>query len=90
MSATAFPIVHMNGSGRAGLLEPIFDAAMAGRRFADAIAATAPNMRDFYPLQDGAERYKTARAEHVARIAAIRAILVDLEAIAEHLQEAAI
>lgn len=71
MAATAFPMVHINGTDRAGLLDPLFDAAMAGRRFADAIAATAPNMRDFYPRENGADLYKTARAEHVARLEAI-------------------
>lgn len=73
------PMVHLNGTSQQALLDAYRDAARAVSRAIDALAATAPNGRDYYPLGDGALR--EALEEHRARLLKLTAVENELVAI---------
>ena len=78
-----FPLIHLNGTDGDSLLADQCDIARALRSALEVMVANGPNARDYYPLARGA--YDKAREEHVARMNAIRAVLADVERIAEYL-----
>ena len=73
------PLIHINGTGEAGLLEPITCAAHATTLALRAVAECAPNARDYYPLAAGS--FELARSEHEARVASIAAVVDALKAL---------
>lgn len=77
----AIPKVHLNGTSKDGLLEPIKDVIHALHEAERKLAATAPHMRDYY-VQDG-EAYAKAEAQHVERVLALRKVIGELEQIGE-------
>ena len=78
------PVVHLNGSGKKSLLEQLLNAHHAGRAFQDALIEARPNARDYYVAGDGA--FSEAQAQHVARLAKVREVMDELEAIAAAVQ----
>ncbi len=74
------PTIHLNGTAAQSLLDGYCDAANATLAALEAVARTAPNARD-YP--QGPEVYCVARAEHDSRLARLRAVLAELNELAE-------
>jgi hypothetical protein len=71
MSDIIKPCRHLNGSGRKNLEDQYRAAIEALGLATDAVAASAPHGRDYYPLDDGETHgpsYKRAREEHAARL----------------------
>ncbi len=82
-NAIALPTVHLNGTSRSALIaenDAAYDALRAAVR---ALEEAGPNARDYYVQGDGA--FTKAVSEHVARLAALRSVLADLETIADAL-----
>ena len=76
----AVPLVHLNGTSRAELLEGYSDAVRALHHAGRALAKAAPNARDYYPLGPGA--FAKAADQHEARMAKLREVINELEAVA--------
>lgn len=73
------PLVHINGTSRQGLIEPLSEACDAVTKAIEKVEAAAPNQRDYYPLGDAA--WAMARDQHAARLDALSGVLRDLCAI---------
>ncbi len=82
------PMVHLNGTSQQSLLDAYEDAATAVSRAIDALAATAPNGRDYYPLGDNALR--EALAEHRARQLKLAGVKDELAAIFRAVKQRAV
>lgn len=80
------PTIHLNGTGREALLTQCCDAASAIGQAIDAACQAAPNGRDYYPQGDAA--FKAARSEHEDRVARLRVVMAEYEALAESISEA--
>jgi hypothetical protein len=72
------PTIHLNGSAPEALLNAARKAAELLREAEAALAEMAPNGRDYY-LQ-GEAAWGMAQAQHRARIEALRATRVEVEA----------
>lgn len=68
------PAVHLNGSGRKALTEPLDSAAADLFALADTLKGTAPHMRDFYTRPDGSAAFEAAVAVHWARIELLQVV----------------
>ena len=79
------PTIHINGTSAKQLLEDHCDAAHHVREALAALARCAPNGRDHYP--QGPDAIQDAQREHMARADKLRAVLADLEKIAEHIAD---
>jgi hypothetical protein len=81
MSAPILPIIHMNGTSRDALLDGACAIGAALRAALAALSEHAPNHRDYYP---DPPRWNLARAQHDARVSAVRAVYdaVEAEAVA--------
>jgi len=86
-TATALPIVHLNGTGRDGLLDLYREAAFAVRGAMDKLALASPHGRDYYVSPDSTV-YERARREHEARADRLRSVHDDLMALALHVGDA--
>ena len=75
------PLVHLNGTGRTGLLDQYKTAVMAVRAASDALRKAAPHGRDYYLLGDDA--LTKAVHEHRQRTGALENIETDLNALAK-------
>lgn len=75
------PTIHLNGSSSQTLVEGFGKAAHAIRAAIDAVAETAPHMRDFYVQEDGEALFRHAQAQHRARLIALGTVLVDIESL---------
>lgn len=82
-----YPLVHMNGSGKDSLLDGYRNAWEALSKAMDALQATSPHMRDYYPLKDGSKLYERARRQHLDRSAALEQIKDDMKELARHVQK---
>ena len=80
------PAIHLNGTGRDNLAEQAADAADALRQAVIALERTAPNARDYYTQGDSA--YSIARQECSERVRAVRAVLVEIVALQQHIADA--
>jgi hypothetical protein len=78
---TTTPTIHLNGTAKGDLLEPLCEAMHAIRKARIALAATAPNGRDYYP--QGPDAITDALAEHWARLKKLNEVLKELEVLAE-------
>jgi len=85
--APQFPLVHLNGTSRASLLEQYDQARRAVSGARRVVEAVSPNLRDYYPLPDGEAAYKRALAEHLSRVERLVAVAEELGAICEHLED---
>lgn len=81
----AVPTVHLNGTGGKQLQTQLHAQATAIQAAIDVIANNAPHGRDYY-VQDG-DAYSVARAQHDARLAALRKILEELATIHDHVTD---
>ncbi len=72
------PIVHLNGTSADALLTQRYEAIDAIEAAGRALAAAAPNDRDYYP--DGPEACQRANAQHRERILALKSIIDALHA----------
>lgn len=84
MATPILPIVHRNGTSRDALIAERAEAGRAVRAALIALGEMAPNARDYYPEPGLFER---ARAQHDARVAALRAVYDGIEAEAIALDE---
>lgn len=75
------PTIHLNGTGGQDLLDQACEAARALNKAADVLASVGPNARDYYPQGDHA--FPQARREHEERMAKLRALAAEYEAMAE-------
>ena len=80
------PTIHLNGTASSELLETVCDALGALRAAIEAVNATSPNGRDYYPQGDAA--YADAAREHAGRIAKLWSVRAELEQLAEHIADA--
>lgn len=80
-----FPVLHLNGTSREGLMDPIRDACGAVQEAIGALEDAAPNARDYYPL--GPDAFETARREHGDRVRRLREVRDELIVIHQHLYE---
>lgn len=76
------PTIHRNGTAAKDLLEGYCDAVSAVRGALEAVAKAGPNARDYYVQQEHGA-FEIARTEHEDRLARLRSVLKELEALAE-------
>ena len=74
------PTVHLNGTSRDALIEQLSDAQFGIRQAIELLGKAAPNGRDYYPQGDDA--FRTAHAEHEARVARLAETARELEELA--------
>lgn len=86
MTTNMKPAIHTNGTSPESLLDAYRKLYTAVHAAIDAIADSAPNARDYYPL--GADAFQEARTEHAARYAALVSVRNDAESLCEHCQDA--
>ena len=72
------PLVHLNGTGKAGLQSQYRKAADALYIALDALADAAPNMRDYYLYEDAGAAFRRAQAEHLENVRMVEAVIADL------------
>lgn len=70
------PMVHLNGTGIAELLDVREKAYYALHAAYDAIKAIAPNGRDYYPYGPGA--LEEAQEANMARMKAVQSVIDDI------------
>ncbi len=80
------PTVHLNGTSRADLIEDYANMTSALREAERVLVAGSPNARDYYP--QGPAAFSSAVKEHEARVAKIRSVREELEAVIDALLEA--
>ena len=80
------PTIHLNGTPAGRLQEPLCEAHSALNETLDKLAECAPNGRDYYPQGEAA--INEATREHRARLTAIQAVMADLLAIHEAIDDA--
>ena len=81
----AIPTVHMNGTLGRDLFDALIKARQSIYDAIEAVQATAPNGRDYYP--QGPQAITLAVEQHGARLAALDKINRELEAIVIALDE---
>jgi len=81
------PSVHLNGTGLEEQRRQVNEARMAVTDAHRALCCACPSPRDYYP--QGPDAYERARAEHDARVMRLVGVMVELDAIAEHLADEA-
>lgn len=79
------PTVHLNGSSRAALTDPLIDATKALYSAIEALEGASPNARDYYP--QGPDAIREATSEHVARLQKLTSVRAELHAILLHISE---
>ena len=73
------PTIHLNGTGKERLIEPLCDASHALTDAYEALKQTAPNGRDYYP--QGPDALRQATEEHHARLRKLDAIKAEIDAL---------
>jgi len=79
------PTLHLNGTGRADLLNQQRNAMQALRLALTAMQNAAPHGRDYYP--QGPDALAKAQAEHAMRLALVEKVLGDLEILAASIHD---
>ena len=79
------PTIHLNGTSKRELLEQQLTAMNAVSAARAALAAAAPNGRDYYP--QGNEAIQHALDEHATRLGYLETVFAELEAIAQHISD---
>lgn len=80
------PTIHRNGTSKGELDEQYMTAARAVQDAIRAVQAASPNARDYYV--QGPEAAQAAIREHSKRLELLNTVLMDLQAIWEHIVEA--
>ena len=78
------PVININGTERSDLLELYLDAKRALEHAVDALNAAAPHGRDYQTYRDHDQTFYAAQREHADRILKVRAVLAEIETLAEH------
>lgn len=78
------PTIHRNGTGKGDILKALEEATSVLHRAEAAVAATAPNARDYYPQGTGA--FEEARKEHESRASRIHEVREELCEIWEQIE----
>ena len=73
------PVVHMNGTSKNGLTEPIETALDAIRTAYDALKQCGPNGRDYYNHPQAPQAMEKAQKEHRGRLLALHNLQTELE-----------
>lgn len=81
------PTIHSNGTSRQELLDQVLEVGHKIREAMAALARATPNGRDYYPQDPGA--IKIALEEHNVRATKLQEVLNDMQALAEHICDAA-
>ena len=80
------PTIHSNGTSREELLNQVLEAGHKIRDAIKALAAAAPNGRDYYP--QGTSAIQEAIEEYRARARKLEEVFNDLQTLAEHIADA--
>ena len=80
------PVIHMNGTSAEELLAGYQKAARAVELASRALCDASPNGRDYYPAAPQA--LEVAVQEHYARLAKLREVATELDALMEHCSDA--
>lgn len=75
------PLIHLNGTSKASLLEEAGDCYLAIVHALDKVVSRPPHSRDYYPLSP--EAWTAAQAEHQDRVMRLHAIGQEFEALCE-------
>ncbi len=75
------PIVHMNGTGKNGLTEPIDAALDAIRTAYEMLKQCGPNGRDYYNHPQAPQAMEQAQREHRNRLLSLHNLSAELEAL---------
>ena len=78
------PLINMNGTSASSLMEAYSDAGDAVNKARELLSQTGPNGRDYY---DRPGAIATAQAEHYARMEKLNNVVVELQAIMEHIAD---
>lgn len=78
-----YPTIHINGTNPKTLLEELCSAYNAVQNALEVVAATAPNPRDYY-IHKQPDAFRTADAEHRARLTALQKVAAELADLAEY------
>lgn len=73
------PLVHLNGTAKCDLIQPLREALVVLNEAVDALAKTAPNGRDYYPM--GACVFRLAQQQHTERIERVKNIIAEVQLI---------
>jgi hypothetical protein len=79
------PTLHMNGTSPKDLFANAQMNLDNLRGALDTMTETGPNARDYYPQGDQA--FQAARAEHEARMTAVRGVINEFNALLEHIAD---
>jgi len=82
MTTWAQPTIHINGTGKADLLNGYRQAMAAVRLAIDAVRSTAPHGRDYYVQRDNP--IQMAMREHAERLVKLQSVFDELQALAIH------
>lgn len=83
MPVSAFPTLHLNGTGADSLIRDYENALRAVRTAQQALNQSAPHSRDYYVSADRDEG-RRAIAEHQRRVEKLHSVAMDLETLLEH------
>lgn len=81
----ALPTLHLNGTAKDNLLEPLQEAIEAVRNATAAVISTYPNGRDYYP--QGPEAIGKAMELHKSRLDRLHDVRSELEQMAEGIMD---
>ena len=80
------PVVHLNGTGKTGLLDMYQSQYEALSNALRVLGQNGPHARDFYVLKDGDKAFADARIEHWDRMTRIENIMKEVLEIIEHIR----
>jgi hypothetical protein len=80
-----FPTIHSNGTDPEVLLKNYLDVSAACREAISLLEACAPNSRDYYV--QSTEAMRAAHIEHVERLQKFIQVKIELDSLAEHVQQ---
>lgn len=76
------PTIHLNGTSREQLHAAYMGAYVCLQQAVEAVRATSPNGRDYYPL--GNEAIRDAEHEHRKRLEMLEQVRAEIEELCEH------
>lgn len=80
------PMIHLNGSGKTNLMEPLMDASSALYEAIEKLQQTVPNARDYYVYTDQSA-FRRAMDEHLSRLDRLQSVRQELAMIMEHVDK---
>lgn len=83
MDTIVLPVIHLNGTSRAQLVDQLRDAYMALREAKEKLMHAAPNARDYYPVPG---RWELALKQHRQRLQVIDLLMTELTTQADLIQ----